>query len=132
MLLLHPHGHDYGIDIDENITKNIPSFIATKITREIFRNRNKTIGEVIDKVCDDINNIFSVILIDSPEIALHPQWQRKIIDVYEGIGENNQFIIATNSQYIIDNIESKQLRILNKNAEGIKLVEKVMGLKYEG
>ncbi|MGL4848364.1 MAG: AAA family ATPase, partial [Clostridium sp.] len=123
--------------VDQNITQNIPSLIATKINKEIFRNRNKTIGEVIDKVCDDINSIFeimnldvkliglsedndtkplfkneignefditglssgekqlflrglalkflgvnnSIILIDEPEISLHPEWQQKIIHV---------------------------------------------------
>lgn len=165
--------------IDQNMTQNVPSLIATKINKEIFKNRNKTIGEVIDKVCNDINSIFSVmdldvklvglsetnetkpifknslenefditglssgekqlflralslkflevnnsvILIDEPEISLHPEWQRKIIDVYESIGKNNQFIIATHSPHIIGNIESKQLRILKKDAEGIKLVD---------
>jgi predicted ATP-binding protein involved in virulence len=69
----------------------------------------------------EVNN--SVILIDEPEISLHPQWQRKIIDVYERIGKNNQLIIATHSPHIIGNIESKQLRVMKKDQEGIKLVE---------
>lgn len=169
---------DFQNVIDQNMTQNIPSFIATKINKEIFKNRNKTIGEVIDKVCDDINSIFyvmdldvklmglsetsetkpifrnslgnefditglssgekqlfmralalkflevnnSVILIDEPEISLHPQWQRKIIDVYESIGKNNQLIIATHSPHIIGDIESKQLRVIKKEKDGIKLV----------
>lgn len=69
----------------------------------------------------EVNN--SVILIDELEIYLHTEWQRKIIDVYESIGGNNQFIIATHSPHIIGNIEWKQLRIVKKNAEGIKLVD---------
>lgn len=165
--------------IDQNMTMNIPSFIATKINKEIFKNRNKTIGEVIDKVCDDINSIFyvmdldvklvglsetsetkpifrnslgsefdisglssgekqlflralslkflevnnSVILIDEPEISLHPQWQKRIIQVYESIGKNNQLIIATHSPHIIGDIESKQLRVIKKEKEGIKLID---------
>lgn len=165
--------------IDQNMTQNIPSLIATKINKEIFRNRNKTIGEVIDQVCNDINSIFSVmdldvklaglsetnetkpifrnglgnefditglssgekqlflralalkfldvnnsvILIDEPEISLHPQWQKKIIDVYESIGENNQLIIATHSPHIIGDIEAKQLRVIKKDRSGIKVVD---------
>lgn len=165
--------------IDQNMTENIPSLIATKINKEIFRNRNKTIGAVIDNVCDDLNSIFSVmnldvkliglsetsetkpifrnslgnefditglssgekqlflralalkflevnnsvILIDEPEISLHPQWQKKIIDVYESIGKNNQLIIATHSPHIIGDIESKQLRVIKKDKDGIKLVD---------
>ena len=165
--------------IDQNMTKNIPSLIATKINKEIFRNRNKTIGEVIDNVCNDINAIFSVmdldvklvglsedndtrpvfmnslgkefditglssgekqlflralalkflnvnnsvILIDEPEISLHPQWQKKIIDVYESIGDNNQLIIATHSPHIIGDIESKQLRVIKRDKSGISIVD---------
>ncbi|MDU2121558.1 MAG: ATP-binding protein [Clostridium celatum] len=165
--------------IDQNMTQNIPSLIATKINKEIFRNRNKTIGEVIDKVCEDINSIFkvmdldvklvglsedndirpvfknslgkefdisglssgekqlflralslkflevnnSVILIDEPEISLHPQWQQKIIQVYESIGENNQLIIATHSPHIIGDIEAKQLRVIKRDNNGISVVD---------
>ena len=164
--------------VDQNITQNIPSFIATKINKEIFKNRNKTIGEVIDRICDDINGIFdymdmdvkliglsedentvpifknslgnefdinglssgekqlflralslkflevnnSVILIDEPEISLHPKWQKKIIKVYENIGENNQIIMATHSPHIISDIEAKQLRIMKKDNDGIVVI----------
>lgn len=65
----------------------------------------------------------SVILIDEPEISLHPQWQKKIIDVYESIGKNNQFIIATHSPHIIGYIELKQLRVIKKDESGVKLVD---------
>lgn len=165
--------------VDQNMTQNVPSFIATRINKEIFKNRNKTIGQVIDKVCDDINSIFSImnldiklvglsetsetkpifrnslgkefdiaglssgekqlflralslkflevnnsiILIDEPEISLHPEWQRKIIDVYKSIGHNNQLIIATHSPHVIGNITSNELRVMAKDEKGIKLVD---------
>jgi len=170
---------DFQNIVDQNMTQNIPSFIATKINKEIFRNRNKTIGDVIDKVCDDINSIFStmnldvkliglsetsetkpifrnglgkefditglssgekqlflralalkflevnnsIILIDEPEISLHPQWQRKIIDVYKSIGSNNQLIIATHSPHVIGNITSDELIVMTKDDNGIKLID---------
>lgn len=165
--------------VNQNMTQNIPSLIATKINKEIFRNRKKTIGEVIDNVCDDINSIFdimdldvklvglsedndtrpifrnslgkefditglssgekqlflralslkflevnnSVILIDEPEISLHPQWQRKIIDVYKRIGNNNQLIIATHSPHVIGSITSNKLRVMTKDINGIRIVD---------
>lgn len=165
--------------VDQNMTQSIPSLIATKINKEIFRNRNKTIGEVIDSVCNNINDIFSimnldvkliglsednetkpifknslgkefditelssgekqlflralslkflevnnsVILIDEPEISLHPQWQRKIINLYESIGENNQLIIATHSPHVIGNITSDKLRVMVRDNNGIKIVD---------
>lgn len=165
--------------VDQSITENIPSLIATKINKEIFKNRNKIIGEVIDKVCGEINSIFyimnldvkliglsededtkpvfknslgkefdinglssgekqlflrglslkfldannSIILIDEPEISLHPEWQQKIIKVYEKIGINNQLIIATHSPHIVGDIKSEQLRILIKDKNGVSLFD---------
>ncbi|MBU3112676.1 AAA family ATPase [Clostridium lacusfryxellense] len=165
--------------VDQSITENVPSFIATKINKEIFKNRNKIIGEVIDKVCDEINSIFfimdldvkliglsededtkpvfknslgkefdinglssgekqlflralslkfldannSIILIDEPEISLHPEWQQKIIKVYENIGINNQLIIATHSPHIVGDIKAEQLRILIKDKNGVSLFD---------
>lgn len=165
--------------IDQNMTQNIPSFIATKINKEIFRNRDKTIGEVIDKVCNQINSVFSimdldiklvglsedndtrpifrnslgkefditglssgekqlflralslkfldvnnsVILIDEPEISLHPQWQKKIIDMYINIGVNNQIIIATHSPHVIGSVTSDKLRVMTKDNNEIIVVD---------
>ena len=68
----------------------------------------------------DVNN--SVILIDEPEISLHPQWQRKIIDVYKSIGENNQLIIATHSPHIVGSVKSENLRVMTKDTDGIKII----------
>lgn len=68
----------------------------------------------------EVNN--SIILIDEPEISLHPNWQKKIIKVYENIGENNQLIIATHSPHILGNIEAKQLRIMKKDNDGIVVI----------
>lgn len=68
----------------------------------------------------NVNN--SIILIDEPEISLHPRWQRKIINVYENIGENNQLIIATHSPHIIGNVTKEQIRVLKRDKEGIKVM----------
>lgn len=43
----------------------------------------------------------SIILIDEPEISLHPKWQQKILQVYQSIGKNNQIIVATHSPHIL-------------------------------
>lgn len=64
----------------------------------------------------------SVILIDEPEIALHPKWQIEIIKIYENIGENNQFIVTTHSPFIISQTPYQNLIFLVK--EDGKIVEK--------
>lgn len=47
-----------------------------------------------------------IILIDEPELSMHPQWQEKILDYYRGLFcQNNaqtvQMIFATHSQYVL-------------------------------
>ena len=69
----------------------------------------------------EVNN--SIILIDEPEISLHPEWQQKIIKVYENIGINNQLIIATHSPHIVGDIKAEQLRILVKGKNGVTLFD---------
>lgn len=69
----------------------------------------------------DINN--SVILIDEPEISLHPKWQQKIVKVYENIGENNQMIIATHSPHIVSSVKSESLKLLIKSEDGIEIIQ---------
>jgi len=67
----------------------------------------------------------TIILIDEPETSLHPDWQRKIIDVYKRIGENNQIIIATHSPLILGSVETDGVRKLVRDEEGVIRVERV-------
>lgn len=63
----------------------------------------------------------AVILIDEPEISLHPKWQQRVIKVYENIGENNQIIIATHSPHILSSVSNDKIRIMSKSIEGINI-----------
>ncbi len=56
----------------------------------------------------------SLILIDEPEISLHPKWQQTIMQIYANIGKGNQFIVATHSPQIIANIPWQQITALVK------------------
>jgi AAA15 family ATPase/GTPase len=56
----------------------------------------------------------SIVLIDEPEIALHPAWQQKIMQIYGHVGENNQFIVATHSAQVISSVPYKNLILLHK------------------
>jgi len=58
----------------------------------------------------DANN--SVILVDEPEISLHPGWQQKILRVYENIGKNNQIIAATHSPHLLSSVAKESVRLL--------------------
>ena len=60
----------------------------------------------------------SIILIDEPELSLHPKWQQRIVDVYRKIGENNQIIIATHSPHILGSVRKENIMLLDKDNEG--------------
>ena len=69
----------------------------------------------------NVNN--AIILIDEPETSLHPEWQRKIIEIYKQIGENNQLILATHSPFIVGSVPSESIRIMQKSKDGYIEVE---------
>jgi predicted ATP-dependent endonuclease of OLD family len=64
----------------------------------------------------------SIILIDEPEIALHPAWQQKIMQIYGQIGKNNQFIVATHSPQILSSVPYQNRILLTKQNGKIQAV----------
>ena len=65
----------------------------------------------------------SIILIDEPELSLHPKWQQRIVDVYRKIGKNNQIIIATHSPHILGSVKKDNIMLLDKNDDGKIIVK---------
>lgn len=59
-----------------------------------------------------INN--GVILVDEPEISMHPKWQQRIMKVYQSIGENNQVIAATHSPHVVASVKKESVKILKR------------------
>lgn len=70
----------------------------------------------------------SIILIDEPEISLHPNWQMKYMEflreVFEDFGSCH-FIIATHSHFLISDLmgESSKILGLKRESNGIEVVE---------
>lgn len=61
-----------------------------------------------------------VVLMDEPDISLHPSWQSFLLPVLRRCAQNNdcQFIIATHSPQIISSAHNEELRILTRNERG--------------
>ena len=66
-----------------------------------------------------------IVLIDEPELSLHPQWQRKILDYYCDLFKKNsgltaQIIMATHSEYVVESALKKSncLVIILKDNKG--------------
>jgi predicted ATP-binding protein involved in virulence len=57
-----------------------------------------------------------VVLIDELDLHLHPEWQRKIIDVLKNTFPKIQFIATTHSPFLIQETGQEQLIILKNSA----------------
>ena len=72
---------------------------------------------------DSVSN--GVVLIDEPELSMHPRWQSRILQFYRDIFtldgvQSTQIIIATHSQYVVkealnDQMNCKVIVLDNKN-----------------
>ena len=65
----------------------------------------------------------SIILIDEPEISLHPRWQQRIMKVYGQIGENNQVIAATHSPHVVSSVRKESVKLLKRRNGRIEVVD---------
>ena len=56
----------------------------------------------------------SLILIDEPEVSLHPNWQMKYIDTLKNIFSsfNTHFIIATHSHFLVSDLEGESSSVI--------------------
>jgi len=66
-----------------------------------------------------------VILIDEPELSLHPSWQNRVLKIYKNFAKLNncQIIIATHSPHIIGSAKSESIRLLSKEGDKIEVVD---------
>lgn len=65
------------------------------------------------------NAFFSnaLIIIDEPEISLHPDWQRKLISLLQSQNSGNQFILTTHSPFIYAKFPEKEIPLSNEKGE---------------
>ena len=113
---------DLDIKISE-ISKNVKSIpIFTNSTGDKFDINELSSGEkqlfLRTLAIKMLNPENSIILIDEPELSLHPKWQQRIVDVYKKIGKNNQIIIATHSPHILGSVRKENIMLLDKNNDG--------------
>jgi len=126
-----------AIESFNNIFRN--SELVTKLINLDIHNNNRPIFETLNGEKVTIENLSSgeqqlyarvvslmilnphnsIVLIDEPEIALHPKWQIDIMKIYANIGENNQFIVTTHSPFIISQTHYLNLIFLVKEDEKI-------------
>jgi len=69
------------------------------------------------------NNSEAIILIDELDLHLHPTWQQTILIDLRRTFPNAQFIVTTHSPHIIGSVESKYIKILEKQDDNIKIID---------
>ena len=57
----------------------------------------------------------NVILLDEPELGLHPQAVDILAEMIRTAGEHTQVIIATQSERLVDNFDTENILIAEKN-----------------
>lgn len=62
----------------------------------------------------------SVVFIDEPELHLNAQWHRSFINRLMGLAPQNQYIIATHSEDVMDSVSEDRRVLLLDNDEGAK------------
>lgn len=91
--------------VDKN--KNIYEIILTKEGKEFYINQassgeKEIINFLLGVFAFNINN--GIIIIDEPELHLHPRWQNVLLDLFIELTSltNNQFILSTHSPTFIN------------------------------
>jgi len=117
-----------GLELNFNVSK-----IDYKIKKVYFKKDDSGVEFGIDDLSTGEKTLLSkvlslffnqvknqIILIDEPELSLHPRWQSKILKVYEKFAIENgcQIVIATHSPHIIASAKNEYLRFLKKNKDG--------------
>lgn len=59
----------------------------------------------------------SVVIIDEPEISLHPDWQRRLISTLKSQNSTNQFILTTHSPFIYSKYPEREISLSDEKGE---------------
>lgn len=91
-------GHEYRVVFEEHGRRSSLAELSTGEKQVVFR------GAFLLRQLDELSG--SVVLIDEPELSLHPRWQGRILDFYDRIvkeenGRRSQVILATHSPFIV-------------------------------
>jgi len=128
---LNELGYDWDINlVDPN--KNIYEITLKKDGREFLLTQassgeKEIINFLIGIFAFNIRN--GLIIIDEPDLHLHPQWQRLLIDLFIELSHktDNQFIIATHSPIFIDERTISNVIRIYKDHTGTSRSTKIRG-----
>ncbi len=121
--------YDVRIDVEDAFSQGI--FI-----KDVERGALKAVTELSDGMksiyalslletyTDDDSRIPSIIMMEDPEIYLHPQLQKVASEILYRLSKKNQVIFSTHSPNLIFNFNSKQIKQVVMNEDGYTEVKK--------
>lgn len=145
-----PHRHDlvYTLDLNINSTQQPPLLqeLSTLVEFDLLDLENiqftKTKSNVMFNLTDASSgelcilfNILSiagsisdntVVLLDEPELSLHPEWQKNFLPLLQKIFskyKNCHFIIATHSPQVVSSVSSENSYIINLEDTPSKIID---------
>ena len=97
-----------------------------QITRPVERMskgmRSVYMLSLLETYMEDENQTSSIILVEDPEIFLHPTMQKTSGDILYRLSKKNQVIFSTHSPNLLPNFNSRQIRQMVLNEEGYPAV----------
>jgi predicted ATPase len=100
-----------GIQITKSITFGDP---ANAVNSDLLSAGEK---QFLSFLCYNAFLTDSVIIIDEPEISLHPDWQRRLIPTLKSQNSRNQFILTTHSPFIYSKFPQNEISLSNDKGE---------------
>ena len=81
-----------------------------------------SILEIYVKISQKKNSY--ILLIEEPEVYLHPKLQRKMIDTLVNISESNQVIFTSHSPITVSKLSKEQIKLVRKE-NGVATIENI-------
>lgn len=99
-----------------------------QVTRPIERMskgmRSVYMLSLLETYMEDDNRMPSIIMIEDPEIFLHPTMQKTSGDILYRLSKKNQVIFSTHSPNLLPDFNSRQIRQMVLNEEGYPAIRK--------
>lgn len=129
--LMFPNKHFVGIENENGQKKVVFQELGKRMSINELSSGEKQIvfrGSFLLK--NQKSTEGALVLIDEPELSLHPRWQMKILNFLRGLfinesGEQtSQLIIATHSPFIIHNVTrmDDKVIVIKKNERGERII----------
>ena len=148
--LFHLNMDTFMARLNQNFTRNSSRQVEFRLSRDMHRGETYSINTVmhnteqkrvyateqmsegmrsiyilslLETYAEENTNLPSIILIEDPEIFLHPQLQKTASEVLYRLSKKNQVIFSTHSPTMIFNFNSRQIKQVRLDAEGYTVAD---------